>query len=85
MNQSANHRASCDRTTAHAVRPSHPVSLERTKDDKHHQQRMYLFQRHDAHQLPNTGDISVTEAQQGEESVCLRGEREREDHTIRLV
>lgn len=36
---------------------------------------MYLFQRHNTHQLSNTGDIGVTEAQQGEQSVCLSDER----------
>lgn len=42
-------------------------------------QQMYLFQRHDTHQLSNTGDIGVTEAQQGEQSVCLSDERGRHD------
>lgn len=40
---------------------------------------MYLFQRHDTHQLSDTGDIGVTETQQGEQSVCLRDERGRHD------
>lgn len=38
----------------------------------------YLLQRHDAHQLPNTGDIGMTEAQQREQRVCLSNERVRE-------
>lgn len=42
-------------------------------------QQMYLFQRHDTHQLSNTGDIGVTETQQGEQSVCLSDERGRHD------
>lgn len=40
--------------------------------------KKYLLQRHDAHQLPDTGDIGVTEAQQGEQRVCLSNEREGE-------
>lgn len=40
---------------------------------------MYLFQCHDTHQLSNTGDIGVTETQQGEQSVCLSDERGRHD------
>lgn len=42
-------------------------------------QQMYLFQRHDTHQLSNTGDIGVTETQQGEQSVCLSDERGQHD------
>lgn len=35
MNQSVNHEASCDRTTAHAMRSSHPAAPPRTKDKGH--------------------------------------------------
>lgn len=93
MNQSVNHEASCDRTTAHAMRSSHPAAPPRTKDKGHVDKRegggvskTYLFQRHDAHQLPNTGDIGVTEAQQGEQSVCLSGEGgEHDPVSVQLV
>ena len=37
----------------------------------------HLFERYDAHKLAYAGDIGVTEAQQGEQRVGLRG-RERE-------
>lgn len=85
MNQSVNHQASCDRTSAHAVRSLQLVSLEQTKDNNHAEKRgkkrqqMYLFQRHDTHQLPDAGDIGVTETQQGEQSVCLSDERGQHD------
>lgn len=47
---------------------------------------MYLFQRHDTHQLSNTGDVSVTETQQGEQSVCLSDERGRHDPvSVKLI
>lgn len=37
---------------------------------------LYLFECHDSHQLPDAGDVGVTETQQGEQSVCLSNDRE---------
>lgn len=89
MNQSVNHEASCHRTSAHAMRSSPPAAPQPTKDKRHADKReegkkrnkskKYLFQRHNAHQLSNTGDIGVTEAQQGEQRVCLSGDRGEHD------
>lgn len=47
----------------------------RIKGKNKKQKQMYLFQRHDTHQLSNTGDIGVAETQQGEQCVCLSDER----------
>lgn len=86
MNQSINHDASCDRTTAHNMRSSHLAVMPHYKKhaykekngswEKKRKKEMYLFQCHDTHQLSNTGDIGVTETQQREQSVGLSNERE---------
>ncbi len=91
MNQSIKHDAPCDGTTAHNVR-SHLTShrndalqAETKRADKNMQinknmtrkkKWLYLFQCHNTHQLSNTGDIGMTETQQGEQSVGLSNERE---------
>lgn len=44
---------------------------------------LYLFECHDSHQLPDAGDVGVTETQQGEQSVCLS--KDREEDTMILI
>lgn len=55
---------------------------QRRKRKKNHthqeiiKRRLYLFQRNNTHQLPDAGDIGVTETQQGEQSVSLSNDTE---------
>lgn len=73
MNQSIKHDAenNCPQRELITARFHATLQTQTTGNDK----KLYLFQCHNTHQLSNTGDIGVTEAQQGEQSVCLSQER----------
>lgn len=85
MNQSIKCTALVSRLPTMWAHPSSLLCQMKGSNKKRWKKRLYLFECHNTHQLSNTGDISVTEAQQREQSVCLSNERERDTISVNAL